>query len=299
MTGAKLILNLLAIFVFFAVVVAGAMLIWQRLPRGAMGAVGEPLCLACGTRARELLADSFLCPACGRDVRDLGLAAGKRRAFAEPFWRLIAFTIVLCIVALVTTSVVLGTASPVFHVSSESIHSGDGKTFQRMDLALSGKQSGAQGPLEGELDADLLSVGGNLVTLEIHSPSLRYEVLDDTGHALVPLSQGSFDESAILRWMTAAKMDTADPQVRGKARAIYHEICRMLKVTPQALPPLEIGSTAGASSGSYSNSEGPPTYLMPPCLMAWSVAWLAGTWLILRVARRKASPADPPVGAAA
>ncbi|HXE53153.1 MAG TPA: hypothetical protein VN541_09065, partial [Tepidisphaeraceae bacterium] len=99
-------LDLLASIIFFSALTAAAMLVWRRLPRAAAAAAGEPVCLACRTPARLLAADSFVCPTCGRDVREAGIGLARPRGFLVPFWRLVNFSAGLCLVALIVMGIV-------------------------------------------------------------------------------------------------------------------------------------------------------------------------------------------------
>src|SRR6266480_3946775 len=86
-------LDLLALAVLCVVGVAGGVLLRRRL-----GAANEttPYCGACGTVADAL--ESFTCPACGKDVRELGLLVGRRDPVRR-FWRVVGYTIALVAVA--------------------------------------------------------------------------------------------------------------------------------------------------------------------------------------------------------
>lgn len=288
-----MILNLLAIFVFFAALLTGMILLWRRLPRASAVAVGEIYCLSCWTPARQFAADNFVCPTCGRDARVLGLAAKRPAAHADPFWRFIWFTAILSFLALISTAVLLNNSREVYGTSTESDYWSDGKANIRLDLTAHGTSGSSDRPFTGELEGDLVSVDGDLITLEIQSPSLRYEVVSDSGSSVVPLSQGAFDEEAILRWMSIAKLNPTDALVRHSARATYEQICHTLKLTPKPATFAERGSSNGSMGGTYSGLQTVAPVLMPVCVIAWSAAWLIGVWLILRLAMRRQSSSQP------
>lgn len=295
---------MIAIFAFLAAMVIGFGIIWRRLPRASEAAVGEPFCIACGTPASQFSAESFSCPQCGRDARELGLAAIKPLAKVDPFWRLVGFSAVLCLLALISAAALLAALRQTSEVSIESTYWGDGTVYQRFSVTADGNWK-SNGQFEGELNADLYTLEGKLRTLEVRCPSLHYEVMDDTGRALVGQSGDKFDYSAVLQWMRAAKLDPDTPGVQAEARRAYYQVCQTLKLTPEPLPTPQTTSlmTSGSSSDSmisgssgYSGSAHAPASVMPASLIAWSLAWLVGTWLILRP-RRPQSPSGEGGGA--
>ena len=145
----------------------------------------------------------------------------------------------------------------------------------------------------GQLDGDLISASGDLATLEIQCPSLHYDIVNDSGRSLVPPSRGAFDEAAVLQWFTDAKLDPADPRVRRMARQTYDGICRTLKLIPNPSAPFQMDSLNGFMSGGSSGFPTPPDALMPSCVIAWSLLWFLGTWLLLRPPVRTTS--SPPI----
>jgi hypothetical protein len=152
--------------------------------------------------------------------------------------------------------------------------------------------------LEGELTADLFLMNGEVVTLEVQIPSLRYRVIDTAGREVVPPSaEGALDESAVVRWIAAAGLDPADRDVRALARASFIKIYGMLgrDLPPLApLPPVaERGSFSSGGSSSFAGSGGPPGYALPAAVIVWSLLWLAGLCFILRRGQRERPAAFP------
>lgn len=292
-----MILNLVAILVLLGAVTVVIVLLWGL--RGAhASAAGEPVCLACGAPASQLAADSFICPSCGRDVRQNGLAAKPPGVLAQPFWRFVVFTAIVCVVSLFTTGWLQARYRQVNIVANDSEFWGDGAHNYRANLNANLTRSGDHGRTWGELDGELISASGQLLTLQIHCPSMRYEVLDETGRAIAPLSRGAFDEPAVLKWLSAAEMDTSDPLVRGAARRTYLAICNRLEVQPGQLARIDSGMMSGGSTGGYTSSESVPPAITCTCVIAWSIVWLIGSWLILLAAKRRAAIPAAPKGAA-
>jgi hypothetical protein len=297
-----MLLDLLPLVVFLAVVAVGTMLIRRHLPTSAASTAGEPACLACGKAGRELRADTFLCTGCGRDVRERGVARRRPGAFAVAFWRVVIFSAALCVIALVGTGITMSRLPQVTSISAESSDWPSGESFEQMDFVADGQRTGHQGPLAGELEGDLFLQSGEVVTLELQSPSLRYSVTDGAGREAVPLSAaGAFDESAVLRWLSTGALDPADPRVRARARQAYLKVCTTLGLPAQATSsePPSLPSLSGGSTSGYSSSSSQAAFLMPAVVMTWSVLWLIGVWLLLRRPVRRAAPTPLPEGAAA
>jgi len=296
------LLDFLPLMVFLAVVAVGAMLIRRHLPASTVATAGEPACLACGKAGRELRADTFLCTGCGRDLRERGVARRRPRAFAGAFWRVAFFSAALCVVALIGTGIAMSRPPRVNYISGESSQWSSEEPFERIDFFANGQRIGDHGPLAGELEGDLFLHSGEVVTLELESPSLRYKVIDTAGREAEPLSApGAFDESAALRWLAAGGLDPADLRVRARGRQAYLKVCETLGL-PAALPPSDqpsLPGLSGGSSGGYSRSSNQAAFLMPAVVMTWSVLWLIGVWMILRRSARRPPPVRLPEGAPA
>lgn len=284
-----MLLNLFAIFVFFAVLATVIGLLWRRLPRAGDASAGELLCGSCGTPASRFAIDAFICPVCGKDARELGLIAKKSAAAAGPFRLLLVFTAILNLLALVcTVALTLGLQRD-FIVSNDVQRWSDGKTTYHVDLDAAGIRDRKGGPLAGEADGDIVSADGELITLQVHSPSLRYEIVNDAGRIMAPSSGGAFEEQAVLQWLAAAKLDPADPLVRWGARESYEHLCGTLKLTPAppSVPQPHMRSLSSSSGGSLSSFSTVAPALLPFSLIGWSIGWLIGVLLILARARHK------------
>jgi hypothetical protein len=300
--GNQVLFDLLPVAVFLTVVALGILLVRRRLPASAGAAAGEPMCFVCGKAGRELPADSFICGGCGHDVRERGLARRRSRAFAGAFWRVLVFSAGLCGVALVGTGIIMSRLPQSNYISAQSSVRPSGESFERMNFVADGQQTRNQGPLDGELEGDLFLHNGEVVTLEVQSPSLRYRVIDAAGHDSVPLSApGAFDQSAVIRWLSAGGLDPADPLVRSRAWQAYMAVCKTLRLPAPATPTDQpsLPNLSGGGSGGYSSSPHEPAFLMPVVVMSWSVLWLIGVWLVLPRPVRTAAPTPLPEGAAA
>ncbi|HSZ54602.1 MAG TPA: hypothetical protein VK797_03015 [Tepidisphaeraceae bacterium] len=279
-----MILDLIATAVFVSVVLTAVVLVWRKLPVAGAIAAGEPVCLACQIPAGLLAADSFICPACRRDVRVLGIGLVRPRGFAAPFWRLVNYSVGLCAVGLIASALVTANLPTVDYVSALSNTQVEGEPYENLDINVTGRRTG-NGPLEGELSADLYLNNGELVTLVVQCPGLRYRVIDTRGHES-QWSDEPLSQEAVLSWLAAGGMDVADPQIRRQAPWMLRKLESGLAGMPDAsfgeATTLQPRYFRGGTSST--SSSGPLPQAVPLCVIAWSLIWLAGMWLILRQA---------------
>ena len=191
--------------------------------------------------------------------------------------------------------------SPVHYISAHVSWWSEGELYQSLNIDVSGRQAGSA-PLAGKLHADLFLISGELVTLEVDSPSLHYRVIDREGRESVRPSDARFGEPAVLRWIGASGLNPSDREVHAWALAACSKIGNMLALRLESVPrsiEAQSGFKDGASSFfgdsldfSTNSFSGPPAYAIPTAVMGWSVLWLGGLQLILRRGARK-SPPDP------
>jgi hypothetical protein len=284
-----LLLDLVATVVFLSAIVTGTMLIWRKLLWAGEASAGEPVCLACQIPARFLPADSFICPACQRDVRFMGIGRVRPRGFAAPFWRLVNYSVVLCVLGLISSVLLISELPRVDYISAQSNMQFEGEPYQALDLNVVGYHTG-DSLLEGELSADLYLHDGQMVSLIIQSPSKRYQSIDSAGHES-KWSQELLNQEAVLRWMVSGGIDVSDPGIRREGQWMLRKLEGGLRaVTAEAN--LDSQSSAlqprfSSSGTSSTGNSGPPPGVTPLCVVAWSLIWLAGVWLILRRGTRK------------
>lgn len=217
----------------------------------------------------------------------MGIVAKARRVWAQPFWRFIVFTAILCLLALVATRLLLSEFYQFDTRSSEVEFWDDGTRNYRIVLSTHLRKDPRNNSSTGNLEGDLITDSGKLVILEIQSPSLRYDVVDGTGRILMRLSRGPLDDAAVLKWMAFAELDPSDTKIRKIAGSVYLSICNELNVAPAQLPALQANSMNRGSTISASGSQRAPAALMPISIISWSIAWLLGTWTILRTQKPK------------
>lgn len=286
-----MILNLSACVVFLAAIVTAVATVGRKLRVAGEAVAGEPVCQGCRTPARLLTPGSFVCPGCHRDVRQLGIGIDRPKGLTSPFWHVVSFTAILCVIALVTTGV-LSSVHRRTYVTTRTDLQFTGEAYQSVELLLTGRRS-ANGPLNGELYADMFLSNGQVVTLVIDSPSRRYRLIDSDGHEWP--SQESFGEDAALRWLSMAGLNAAE--ARQQAGWIRAQIENLL-----------IGNSAftfrssdarphyTGGGGSSSSRGGGSDTLLPLSVMGWSLAWVVGVMVIVR---GRAAPAFTKRGAAA
>jgi hypothetical protein len=278
--GPVVTLNLTACLVFLTVAISGAMIVWRKLRDAGEAAAGELVCVRCRTPARLLSPDSFVCPGCHQDVRQLGIALDRPKRLTRPFWHVLIFSAALCAVAMVTTGE-LSSRLRVRYVSIQSNMQFAGEAYQNVDFVLTGWRH-SDGPLHGELYADMFLKNGQAVTLVIDSPSRRYRLIDIKGHEWP--SQESIGQEGALRWLSMAGLDTANPEVRQQEASWMSARIEDLLSGNDRSPfgpwdrrPRYMGGGGGSSGGS-----GDPEMLMPSLVIGWSLIWLAGLTLIVR-----------------
>ena len=198
---------------------------------------------------------------------------------------MVTFSAVLCALALLVTSVAILALPRYEYVSEEaSVWQSDGEIRFQMEFSSVGRRIGdAPQPrlMEGEVHADLFLIGGEVFTLEIQSPALRYRVLDTEGRERLTWSPpGAFGQSAALQWMTIATGRRDDDRIQDAAGSAYAQMHRMLGLPAPTPTAHWRGSSGGGSSGS--SYAGPPAYVTPVALIVWLVAWFGGVWRILR-----------------
>jgi hypothetical protein len=297
-----MLLGALAALIFFACAVEGLLLLRRRLPAAELAANGHPVCLACRAAASRLSPDSFLCPSCRRDVRIHGLAPIPAGAYDGPVWRVLTFSVILCVLALVATALAHAALPRIQQFSSDTTIHLPADDFRSIQLTAHGRRAHPdprRRAVDAELHAHLLLNTGDLFTLEVQSPSLQYRVIDADEREVLTLSPpGAFDESAVIRWMSAAGLDPQRPDVQLAAREAYIRIRQTLHVPPENLPRLPRSAEAlrnvmgGVTmSGGSSASAGPPDDVLLHAVIFWSVLWLAGVAYILR---RRPSPEPTP-----
>ncbi len=277
---AAVILDLTACLVFLAVIIAGAVIVWRKLRMAGEAAAGELVCVGCRTPARLLSSDSFVCPGCHQDVRLLGIALDRPTRLTMPFWQVLIFSAALCAIAMVTSGE-LSSRLRVKYTSIQSKMQFADEAYQSVDVVLTGWRHSPEGPLHGELYADMFLRNGQAITLVIDSPSRRYRLIDINGHEQP--SQESFGQEAALRWLSMAGLDSADPVVRQEAGWMRARMDDFLKGNDRSLfgfpdaRPRYMGGGGGSSGGS-----GNPETLMPSLVVGWALIWLAGLLLVLR-----------------
>ena len=283
--------DVLALIVFCACAVTGIVLLWRRLPPADVAAAGRNVCLSCNAPASNLLADSFVCPGCGQDVRVMGVGPRPSKPFRGPLWRVLNFSVAVCFLTLIGAAIALTALPKVHYVSSHVSLRVSGPEYQRVELTVHGRTrpDAKPAPVEGRLHADLLLATGDVFSLEVESPSLRYRATDSSQREVIPMSApgapGALDERAVLRWMESAGLDASRNDVRFLARETYRRIREMLSLPETTLSPLPPSSSLGGSvsgSASHSGSTAPPQSATAVALIVGSMVWLTGLVWILR-----------------
>ena len=276
--------DVLALIVFCACALTGVVLLWRRLPLADVAAVGQNVCLNCKFPASSLVADSFICPGCGRDVRHMGVGPRSSKSFRGPLWRVLNFSVGVCFVTLIGAAIALTALPKVHYVSSDVSLRVTAPEFQRVELTAQGHIRPDATTVEGRLHADLLLASGDVFSIEVESPSLRYRAADSDQREVIPMSSpGALDERAVLRWMESAGLDSSRNNVRFLARETHRRIREMLSL-PETPPSPPSSPVIGSYSIGTSNSgsTAPPHSATAVALIVGSMIWLTGLVWILR-----------------
>jgi hypothetical protein len=291
-----MVLNLLPLVVLAASLVAGGVLLRRHLPRRAGGAAGVTgmACVRCGAPAVSMAPDSFNCPGCGHDVRETGLADPAAHLSLRPLWEAMLYTIAVLILALLTTGLAASAVPASTRIfSSSSLGTPRSRTYVGVEVARLDA-----GPFESpdgwrwEATADLSLLDGRAAFFDASGPPTRWAATGPDGNEVA--SGKVLDEQAVLQWFGAACLDGEDELLRSEAR----DVLRALRPARDEDPALHAGSAmdsmAFASRGTRSNTEVVRNeWAAPAVSAAWSLIWVAGLWVVLRVsARRHRKPAE-------
>jgi hypothetical protein len=290
-----MVLVLTPLLVFVTSLVVSGLLLRRYLPRP--GAALGVSCVRCGTPAAAMAPDSFVCPGCGHDVREAGLAPARGKSPTKPLWTVILYTLAVLIAALITTDVAVQAAPRVQGSSSQAMFAApQSRAYAGVSVtaAASGRQ---QAPQDWEWDVlgELLALDGRATLLEVEGPPLRWRVIADDGRII---EQGqSLDEDAVLGWYRAAGIDTDNSRVQTEASAVLARV-QDLSQGPRASPrQLRAGVGAGfdsVSTGSSSGGGRPPAWVAPAVSAGWAALWVLGVWAILRPRRRRVEEPEAP-----
>ena len=209
-----MVLTLTPLVVFAASVIVAAVLLRRHLPRPGE-AVGVA-CVRCGTPGAALAHDSFVCPGCGRDVREAGLTPARGRSPTQPFWNVTLYTLAVLVVAPITAAVAEKAAPRVDGVSAEAMFSAPRSRAYAGVVVTTASSGPPAAPREwtSQTLAELTTLDGRATLLEIERSPGRWRITADDGRMV---EQGpALDEEAVLRWYRAAGLDTGDPRVRSE-----------------------------------------------------------------------------------
>jgi hypothetical protein len=270
--------TLFALVVTAAALAAGLVILYRLLPRP--GVALRLVCVRCGVAAEAL--QSFTCPGCGHDVREMGLARSRGRSPTAPFWTVVVFTLVLLFLLMVGTGAVASLTPTLRRFETSLTLSSSSSPIAIVELEVSGI-----GPAfnrrhqDTSLSAELYTTEGTCVPLRFDGRTGRWTLGDAAGAASVESGEG-LDEALAMRWAAKAGLDPADPRVADAAVEAVLEARANVGLAVGALRHRGYGthfnSRSGNSTASYVRPRGAATLVF----LFGATAWVMGLWLILR-----------------
>lgn len=178
-------------------------------------ATAEPCCGKCGYSVRGL--DSFTCPECGSDLREVGILTDDRRRFTRPIIHAALWTLVLPIAALAASSFLMHFALPV--VREQHLQRVVFCQYPQLNATFTIKQDGRKTSWGGERRNVVVPVTAMTITtgqdvdhqLHVNLITRGYDFLDSAGRT-VSASSG-FNAAALLRWLSTQGFNATDPLV--------------------------------------------------------------------------------------
>jgi hypothetical protein len=226
-------------------------------------------CARCGTAGEAL--ESFICPGCGSDVREVGLVATIRRSAFALFWTAMIFTLVMLLVSGIGEDVLRQFAPYSNYVRRERyLHPSFGG-FESIEIE--GSFTEFAGIQHGQFTADLTLRDGRMTIMQIVLPSRSCRMTDENGNVD---GLGTFDQSTLRKWLKHSGVDDTEAEIRAGISSTYMELNNFISSDYHPLT----GSLFSGGGGSSANRIVASWFR--PALSAGGVSlWLLGlAWLL-------------------
>lgn len=239
--------------------------------------IQAPSCGRCDYQVRGL--PSFICPECGSDLRDVGIATpemDRPLISSKVIW-----TIVVIIFAYVLSTGVLS-IFPDLTVQERN----ETWTIAPVSQAYSNTrfELHAKGYMEkpfttGKLTLRLHTHDGRMLPLVATFSNSRLIMEGKSGDG----SQGAstLEEQDILDWMQDAGLDLENPQIQNEAKSLYYFVGDASR-GGGILSDRTLLSDFRASGRSASSNFRPPHWYLPSAFIASLIVWLWGLRVITR-----------------
>jgi hypothetical protein len=294
---------LVSLLVLVGITAAAVWLGISMRNKAARAAAAGPVCGACAYSVIGLT--TMTCPECGADLRAAGILAPRTPRPTAPVTNaIIGFTVLLGIIALIVTPALLSILPARRSYGQEvRLLSPTSGAYNQVVLRSRGRSWGAGHTLlPVELELQL-----NPPTSSAAKPPqpARMTVRPDGAHKYTaapgapPISRSSgFGPAAVLDWMKAAGLDTAQPALRQEAARLAGEVRIISRGGRRALADAPIGGFSSRSSGADSGGQfasrstaeradtNPPLWVTLPLAAIWLILWLLG----LRHLTRRTNP---------
>lgn len=257
----------------------GLTYLWVRVLRNPGG--GEPSCGSCGYAVQGLSA--LTCPECGSDFRRVGIDTPRQRGSVGPGVFSTLWTLMLPMPALAAIGLTM-VFGPKQQSTSETVTLTPEAPSGYADIRItSGSYAappwGSQSSLP-ELNL-AMQVSGTSAGWATMSVDLSAFTFQDHTSMTVP---APLDEQAVLSWMGAAGVNTADADVQAQAKELF----RILRRAPAHGLKGVSASHFSVASSSFTY-HGPAWWFFWLQVALWALIWVAGILWYLRIRRRRQS----------
>ncbi len=255
-------------FVFAAVIIV----LW---PRGRR--VNEPVCGKCSYPVHGL--ETMTCPECGSDLRAVGIYTPAMRHRLGPVARILLWTILLPIPAMIITQVVYNQI-PTRWITSLTVDYTvpDSGNYHALQLKLQGEGRGQIAYQTADIQLTLSdTTTSETLTIDVDDMTVLESETLETGQPI--------DGPRFAEWMESQGV-ALNEAVRAEAGEAIWNIISFASGSTTA----STGSFRGVSSSSGTSNQ-PAGWFMPAAVAFWALVYLVGAVLFVRASRRSAQQA--------
>lgn len=239
-------------------------------PRGRR--VSEPVCGKCSYAVQGL--ETMTCPECGSDLRAVGIYTPAMRHRLGPFARIVLWSILLPIPAIIITQIV-ASQIPSQWITSLTVDytSPDSGSYNALQLNLEGEGLGRIAYQTADVQLTLSDT--------TTSETLTINIDDMTVLESDSLEKGTtIDASRLAEWMESQGV-AGNEAVQVEAAEAMQNLIGFANGSTTA----STGSFRGVSSSSSSSNQS-VAWFVPAAIAFWALVYLIGAALFYRAGRR-------------